>query len=600
MRGNSFTLDPEVKTNPLLSDSWFRSQRYGLEPTTDDFPRLRASELADALASHTQLQQLTQPVVNTLSRKVADLQSVVILSDASGLVLQTFGNMHAMQKAQSFALAPGNVWSESGRGTNAIGTALAIDDSCEIDGRQHFLTSNQDLYCAAMPVQSPDGQIAGVLDISGPAHFPHPHTLAWVQAAAKQIEYLWVKQSLHPQQWLMSLHAQPHKLDSVEELLLVFSDNVLTAGNRLAMRELDLDSKQLGKMTFQQLFPQLAQTAVSIPLPLTTRRQSYYYRLRAPARSSVAVPVPAPVSVPPPAPDLPFTSPREGEKMVRLLNAGIALCIEGETGCGKEFVSRTLHRHSRWRSGKFVAINCAAIPESLIESELFGYQPGAFTGASKNGYSGKIREADGGVLFLDEIGDMPMLLQTRLLRVLQEKEVTPLGASQSSPVNFALICATHRNLTQRVADGTFREDLLYRLREFALTIPPLREWPALPAFIQQLWQTLGAEQRRVQLAPALLAHLSLQPWPGNVRQLQSLMKVLLALADDGDRLDVDDLPAEYRPRPAVTPARGLQQHDAQLIADTLTTYNGNISKAAQALGVARSTLYRRAARSGRK
>ncbi|MVT02709.1 sigma-54-dependent Fis family transcriptional regulator [Enterobacter sp. 10-1] len=592
MQGNPFTLAPEVTANPLLSDSWFRSQLYGLQPTTDDFPRLRSGELADLLASHSGLQQLAQPVISALSRKVADLQSVVILSDASGLVLQTFGNMHAMRKAQSFALAPGNLWSESGRGTNAIGTALAIDDSCEIDGRQHFLTSNQDLYCAAIPIQSPDGQIAGVLDISGPAHFPHPHTLGWVKEAAKQIEYLWVKQSLHPQQWLMSLHSQPQKLDSVEELLLVFSDNVLTAGNRLAMRELGLGSEQLGHITFQQLFPLLTQTAVSVPLPLTVRRQSYYYRLRAPTRSAVAVAAP-------PGVDLPFAGPREGEKMLRLLNAGIALCIEGETGCGKEYVSRTLHQHSRWRSGKFIAINCAAIPESLIESELFGYQPGAFTGASKNGYIGKIREADGGVLFLDEIGDMPMLLQTRLLRVLQEKEVTPLGASQSSPVNFAVICATHRNLAQRVADGEFREDLFYRLREFALTIPPLRDWPALPAFIQRLWQALGAGQRRVLLSPGLLENLSRQPWPGNVRQLQSLMKVLLALADDGARLEVDDLPAEYRAAPVSAAPRGLQQHDSQLIADTLTTYNGNISKAAQALGVARSTLYRRAARSGR-
>lgn len=150
-----------------------------------------------------------------------------------------------------------------------------------------------------------------------------------------------------------------------------------------------------------------------------------------------------------------------------------------------------MHRHSRWRSGKFVAINCAAIPESLIESELFGYQPGAFTGASKNGYIGKIREADGGVLFLDEIGDMPLALQTRLLRVLQEKEVAPLGASRSVPVNFALICATHRNLTQRVSAGEFREDLLWRLREYATALPPLREWPALETFIATLWHDLA-------------------------------------------------------------------------------------------------------------
>ncbi|MCD9362373.1 sigma-54-dependent Fis family transcriptional regulator [Klebsiella pneumoniae] len=565
MAGNPFLLAPEVNANPLLSDSWSRCQRYGLDPATEDFPRLGAGELADRLASHRGLQQLAQPVVEALSRQVADLQSVVILSDPDGLVLHTLGDTQALQKAQRVALAPGNLWSESGRGTNAIGTALAIDDGCEIDGRQHFLTRNQNLYCAAMPLQRPDGSIAGVLDISGPANFPHQHTFGWVKAAAKQIEYLWVKQSLHPEQWLMSLHRQVDKLDSVEELLLVFSDNVLTAGNRLAMREFGLSAAQFGQLTFASLFPTLTQTAVSAP----------------------------------PAMHLPFTSPREGEKLLRLLNAGIALCIEGETGSGKEYVSRTLHRHSRWRSGKFVAINCAAIPESLIESELFGYQPGAFTGASKNGYIGKIREADGGVLFLDEIGDMPLALQTRLLRVLQEKEVAPLGASRSVPVNFALICATHRNLTQRVSAGEFREDLLWRLREYALALPPLREWPALETFIATLWHDLGGASRRVTLSNALLVHLSQLPWPGNVRQLQSVLKVMLALADEGDTLTPDALPEAYRAAPAPLPRGGLQAHDEQLIVDTLARVNGNVSRAAQILGIARSTLYRRAARAGR-
>lgn len=592
MAGNPFLLAPEVNANPLLSDSWSRCQRYGLDPATEDFPRLGAGELADRLAGHRGLQQLAQPVVEALSRQVADLQSVVILSDPDGLVLHTLGDTQALQKAQRVALAPGNLWSESGRGTNAIGTALAIDDGCEIDGRQHFLTRNQNLYCAAMPLQRPDGSIAGVLDISGPANFPHQHTFGWVKAAAKQIEYLWVKQSLHPEQWLMSLHRQVDKLDSVEELLLVFSDNVLTAGNRLAMREFGLSAAQFGQLTFASLFPTLTQTAVSVPLPLTTPQGRYHYRLRAPTRRRVAVSAP-------PAMHLPFTSPREGEKLLRLLNAGIALCIEGETGSGKEYVSRTLHRHSRWRSGKFVAINCAAIPESLIESELFGYQPGAFTGASKNGYIGKIREADGGVLFLDEIGDMPLALQTRLLRVLQEKEVAPLGASRSVPVNFALICANHRNLTQRVSAGEFREDLLWRLREYALALPPLREWPALETFIATLWHDLGGASRRVTLSNALLVHLSQLPWPGNVRQLQSVLKVMLALADEGDTLTPDALPEAYRAAPAPLPRGGLQAHDEQLIVDTLARVNGNVSRAAQILGIARSTLYRRAARAGR-
>lgn len=589
MQGNS---SAAINATPLLSDSWFRSQLYGLDRTADDFPRVRQGELADLLASNSGLQQFAQPVINQLAQKMAEKQSVVILSDASGMVLHTFGDMQSMEKAQRYALAPGNLWSECGRGTNAIGTALAIDDGCEIDGQQHFLTRNQGLYCAAMPLQMPNGQIAGVLDISGPAHFPHPQTFSWVKAAAKQIEYLWVKQSLHPQQWLMSLHAQPQGIDTSDELLLVFSDNVLMAANRLAMRELALSAEQLGSLTFQQLFPHQEQAANTIPVPLNYCTQTFYFRLRAPHRAHFATPAASHT-------ELPFSLRRDGEKMVRLLNAGVSLCIHGETGSGKEFVSRALHQQSRWREGKFVAINCAAIPESLIESELFGYQPGAFTGAGKNGYIGKIREADGGVLFLDEIGDMPLTLQTRLLRVLQEKEVSPLGSSRSWPVNFAVICATHRDLAQRVAEGEFREDLLYRLQEFSMTIPPLRDWPDLAGFIQRLWLELGGGDRDIQLSPSLLTSLAQLPWPGNVRQLRSLLRVLLALADEGEEVSDVHLPAEYRRAATPAVAEDRQSHDERLIAETLQRFNGNISKTAQALGIARSTLYRRAARDKR-
>ncbi len=172
MPGNPYLLAPEVNANPCSATRGLAASAMVWIPLPRIFPRLRAGELADRLASHRSLQQLAQPVVDALSRQVADLQSVVVLSDPSGLVLHTVGDTQAMQKAQRVALAPGNLWSESGRGTNAIGTALVIDDGCEIDGRQHFLTRNQNLYCAAMPLQRPDGSIAGVLDISGPADFP--------------------------------------------------------------------------------------------------------------------------------------------------------------------------------------------------------------------------------------------------------------------------------------------------------------------------------------------------------------------------------------------------------------------------------------------
>lgn len=591
MQGNQpIANTSQIALSPLLNDSWLRSQLYGLDPLAGDLPRIPHNELADKLANNTNLQQFAQPAIKALTEKIAAKQSVVVLSDASGLVLNNFGDLSALQKVQRFALAPGNLWSECGRGTNAIGTALAIDDGCEIFAGQHYLTSNQDLYCAAMTLQAPNGQIAGVLDISGPAHYPHPYTLSWVKDAAKQIEYLWMKQSLQPDQWLMSLHPRLQGIDQVEELLLIFSDNVLMAANRIAIRELNIRLDQFGSLTFQQLFPLCEQVPTSVPIPLTTRQQQqYYFRLREPVRNI------HPVTTPSATTDSSFLQ-SESDKMVRLLNAGISLCIQGETGTGKEFVSRRLHQQSRWHRGKFVAINCAAIPESLIESELFGYQPGAFTGASKNGYIGKIREADGGVLFLDEIGDMPFALQTRLLRVLQEKEVAPLGSSQSWSVDFAVICASHRNLAQLVANGEFREDLLYRLQEFSLTLPPLREWPAPQNLILQLWQEMGGVRRGIQLTPELMEQLACYPWPGNIRQLRSLLKVLLALADDNQRLDHSCLPVQFQSAPQEESLSIKQQHDDALIAETLKRFKGNISKAAQALGVARSTLYRRGVR----
>jgi len=196
---------------------------------------------------------------------------------------------------------------------------------------------------------------------------------------------------------------------------------------------------------FAQLFPDLLRQPYGAPHQTLAGNQRHYYSLlEAPQRRVSAL-----RSVPPPA----ERHDEQHQKALRILNAGLSLCVTGETGCGKEHFSRRLFQESRWRNGNFVAINCAALPEPLIESELFGYAPGAFTGANPKGYIGKIREADGGVLFLDEIGDMPAGLQTRLLRVLQEKMVTPLGSRSAYPVDFALVCATHHDLHRQGQAG---------------------------------------------------------------------------------------------------------------------------------------------------
>lgn len=561
----------------LLENSWQRSLSYGLTRDDDAQPWVATSMLKDARAENGWVNHLAAPLLARLRPELASHPSIMVLSDATGLVLETHGNRDFLQKAQRYALAPGNLWGEHARGTNAIGTALALQRHCEVSGGEHYLSRNAGLFCSASPVFRPDGQIAGVLDLSTPAQAPRRDAAALIRRAVCQIEHEWATSALGADRWLLSLHHDPSVLGSAQELLLIFADQTLLGANKLAMDEFSLTTQHFGELSLQALFPQAGLQVGETTLDASNTRR-YYARQTLPARRYIGR-------------GTAFAQDqltREKEKALRIVNAGIALCVTGETGSGKEYLARELYARSQWHTGNFVAINCAALPEHLIESELFGYVPGAFTGASPKGYIGKCREAHGGVLFLDEIGDMPLALQTRLLRVLQEKKVTPLGANSVYDVNFTLICATHQDLAARVQAGTFREDLLYRIQEFHLRIPPLREWQNIDGFIQKLWQELGAASRGLTLSDEVVATLAGRPWPGNVRQLLSQLRVLMALAEDGDCITLADLPAEIaaprQPVAAVTPK------DEQSAIDEA---QGNMSLAAKKLGISRSTLYRR-------
>lgn len=513
-------------TRPL-AESWQRSRGYGLTRADQHIPFIKAGLLEELRSRNDWVPQRVQPLIEQLGAQITRQPAIVVIADADGLVLETRGNTDFLHKASRFALAPGNQWGEADRGTNAIGTALALGAFCEVRGDQHFLNQNAGLNCTAAPIYRPDGRIAGILDLSAPAQRPYRDAQRLIMQAVRHIEHRWVRSAIADRHWtLRQPSGAPHQT---------------LAGNQ----------------------------------------RHYYSLLEAPQRRVSAL-----RSVPPPA----ERHDEQHQKALRILNAGLSLCVTGETGCGKEHFSRRLFQQSRWRNGNFVAINCAALPEPLIESELFGYAPGAFTGANPKGYIGKIREADGGVLFLDEIGDMPAGLQTRLLRVLQEKTVTPLGSRSAYPVDFALVCATHHDLHRQVEAGAFREDLLYRIQEYSLCIPPLRERAQLEAFILQLWRELGGERRDIRLLPEALAMLARYPWPGNVRQLLSTLKVLLALADDHAVLTLDDLPQSIAVLAPRQENADTGQADLQTAIDRA---GGNLSRAAKALGVSRSTLYRK-------
>jgi len=287
-----------------------------------------------------------------------------------------------------------------------------------------------------------------------------------------------------------------------------------------------------------------------------------------------------------------------------VLNEGVPVLVSGETGSGKEVFARRLHAASRRRAGPFVAVNCAALPESLIEAELFGYDEGAFTGARKRGVPGRIREAHGGVLFLDEIADMPLAMQTRLLRVLEERIVTPLGGGPGVAVDFDLVCATHGDLAALAAQQRFRSDLLYRVAGFSVSVPALRERADRVALIERLFMECGGAAKTLQLAETALAQLAAYRWPGNVRELRSVLKSIVALADPGDCIAVEHLPEALRCMPIADERTGcavagetiapgaLEDIERHGIDAALAACANNVSAAARQLGVHRSTVYR--------
>ncbi len=285
-----------------------------------------------------------------------------------------------------------------------------------------------------------------------------------------------------------------------------------------------------------------------------------------------------------------------------ILDKPIPLLIQGESGVGKDMFAKAFHASSARAGAPFVALNCAAIPEHLIESDLFGYEGGAFTGARKEGAIGKIVQANGGTLFLDEIGDMPLSLQVRLLRVLQERVVVPLGGMQSIPVDVSLICATHHQLQDAVTEGRFREDLYFRINGLTVTMPPLRERTDVLELADAMLLEC-APGRELRLSQDVRALFLRHPWPGNLRQLHNAIRVAVALLDADERIvTLDHLSEEILetagdgqvgPRALSRQGADLRTTTRSAIDQALESTGGNVSAAARLLGISRNTLYRR-------
>ncbi|WP_429158674.1 sigma-54-dependent Fis family transcriptional regulator [Aeromonas media] len=546
---------PQSSPSPSpIQRSWQRCLHQGLlRQQSAELDLLPQGELSARQEQHRTLITCFQRFVLPLfAQLLAGRPCRLLLCDGEGAILAASGDDGFARHAERIFLRSGARWGEASKGTNAIGTALAEQSEVQVLGAQHFFAQHSFLSCSACPLLGPDGQLLGVLDISTDAAHHDGDMLGTVRLLAMTLENALLARQPG---WLVDL--DPQSLWSAR-LLLGEGGELLGANRagRLWLGQHPFDGKQL-------LRDRRGLRLVPDPVVIQTGTQS-----------------------------LPATPPATAGVPLKMLERGISLLIEGETGSGKEHLVRVLHRGSSRQGKPLVCVNCGALPADLVEAELFGYVGGAFSGARSQGSQGYLRAAHGGILMLDEIGELPLPAQTRLLRVLQERTVTPVGSHRPEPVDFWLVSASHRDLAAMVQGGGFREDLYYRICGWRQQLAPLRAWPQGER-LGLIRRLLDEMDPALQLTPQAEQQLLAHPLPGNVRQLKQALEVACVLAEgqgwiDPAHLHLPEVAAMPAPRGATT----LREQSRLRVQQTLTECGGNVSEAARRLGISRTTLYR--------
>jgi transcriptional regulator of acetoin/glycerol metabolism len=635
--GQDLTPDMAALHTPddIIRSSWQRCvHQHRLDPTRMQqaviLPAQRVREHQEQLD---EFLRIARHGLESLYQQVAGMGYCVLLTDARGVTVDFIGDLQLDASLRRAGLYLGSDWSEHHAGTCGVGTAIATGQALTVHQEDHFDATHIPLTCTAAPVYDPVGRLNAILDISAltsPQAKSSQHlALQLVKVYAHHVENAnflrWFRND-----WVLKLNPSPEFVDVNPEFLLALDAGGRVIGhNRRAQCMLQAELAQRGsalaaapligqpfEALFAARFNELGRFVHSHPseqraLTLAASGRLLFASATPPPSRWATAGAPG-LAAAAAAPAVPRALAalsggdarlqRQIERAARLVNSPVSLLITGETGSGKEFFAKALHESGARCGRPFVAVNCAAIPEGLIESELFGHTAGSFTGALARGKRGLIMEADGGTLFLDEIGDMPPPAQARLLRVLAEREVLPVGAARPVPVDLRVVSATHRDLEALVRQGRFRDDLYYRLNGAHFQLPPLRERSDLPWLVGRL--LARGPQPAPAVAPEAMAWLKAWHWPGNLRELHNVLEVARAVCSGGyiRAADLpDDIVSAARSAAALPPAGdalAALPPEAQLLLQYLRAAHWNVSVVARQLGVARMTLYRRMKRWG--
>ncbi|PLR80177.1 sigma-54-dependent Fis family transcriptional regulator [Bacillus canaveralius] len=617
--------------DPIVKSSWLRSKMNKVDPyQATGKEKLSEHELKLLVEKKRELIQISLPLMNTLYSLVKGSGFLVILCDESGYLLKVIGDRDPLIAAEKIQFVEGANWSEEVMGTNAIGTAIKVGTPIQIFSYQHYTIATQSWTCSASPIYEGNGQLVGVLNMSGPFEKVHPHTLGMVVSTAKAIENeLQLKEKIEKNE-LMKSYLEETTNTLSDGIIIINEKGTIIKTNKTLQKMLHLHPDEIEGVKLTNVFENrtiesfllLSQEVVDREIKLRIRKNGVHLSVLFNAKpiirglqvigSLVTVKEIKKVRL--------FVNHVSGNQAKVTFNEMIGenerfldclheaklaaqsastVLIMGESGTGKDLLAQAIHNESSRRQNPFLAINCGGIPRDLLGSELFGYVEGAFTGARKGGSAGKFELADGGTLFLDEIGEMSLEMQVLLLRVLQNREVVRIGGFKVVPVNVRIIAATNKNLKQEVQKGNFREDLYFRLNVMPITMTSLRERKDdIPLLVHHFSSQLayGLQKSIPAIRNEVMDLLTKYQWPGNVRELQNILERAIVKSSGRD-LTADLFPEEITGLHSLpeNPRLLLPRKDElkkQALMDSITKYNGNFSKAAKYLGISRSTLYR--------
>ncbi len=624
-----------ITPRPVIAESWTRCRSLGISPRTQRAPTQISVDEIEAVLAEAALGRAGREVLDGYVRMVEGSGHVIVLADTAGRILYSVGLKGTRDQLERINFFPGGLWVEEAVGPNGVGTPLALGRPEVVFGTEHYCEGWQPWVCYGSPVRNPQtGESMGVVDITGPARNAHIETLALTVAIAQAVEHKLHITDLMVRDSLRSRFRDIERRWPNEGLLLVSENGRVLDANSEALRRLDCNLTVIRDRDVAELNDALSEIIRSDPAsgtdaPLSEQElavPSGLLRVRAERVDHNGARAGTVVIVSKTASRTPMAAPRRGipsarytfsdligrsavfQQTVQLARMAARdrrenpVLISGESGTGKELLAHAIHATSRRATGPFIVINCGAMPPDLAESELFGYAGGAFTGAQRGGALGKFEAADGGTLFMDEVDSLPLAIQAKFLRALEEKTIVRVGSVESVAVDVRVIAAASSVLREQAGCGGFRSDLFHRLSVIEIPLPPLRDRiediePLASLFLAEACKEAG--RAPLQLSPEVLQSLLSYPWPGNIRELRNLC-ARWVLTVDGDTVEVAHVPRHVGSRALMGPEGvaegqhgGLRAIEEDLMRRTLAECHGSISATARRLGVDRSTIYRR-------